>query len=275
MGENVGDNHAATFVVKESNMSDMWPYLEIENVPPERAVRVYIDPIFRGGLIGGSTENYTITVVNKGTLDDTYTLENVDNFTWLLSLENTSLFVPWGENRQTTMHVQIPSGSLGTLDNITVKATGTGVSDSAGCFAYRGKANTTGLGNVVAGALYRAQVDVKFLVGSELVVKFYDYSNAFESENVFWSGATQIFENNLAVGHPPTGTPVKKAVKRADLVLRSGASERVLASFTVHKSHLRSRYIAILAAWGGNPGLRSAFRAEIMDILAQWGSAPK
>ena len=286
VGENIDPTHIAYFESSnygvENENENVRPYLEILSAAPENQVRVYIDPIFRGGLIGGSTENYTITVVNKGMQDDNYTLENVgenvDNFTWLLSLDNTSLFVPTGENRQTTLHVQIPSGSLGTIDNITVTATSQAdntVSDSARCFAYRGKANIPGFGIVVAGALYKVQVDVKFLVGSDLVVKFYDYFNIYESENVFWSGAIQTVENNLAVGHPPTGSlPVKKAVKKANLVLRSGASERVLASFTVRQSHLRTRYGAILKAWGANPPLQSAFRAEVGDILKQWSGAP-
>jgi len=276
LGENVGDNCGATFVVKESSIAaDNWPYLKIENVLPAQAVRVYTDPVFRGGLMSGSTENYTITVVNKGTSGDTYTLENKDNLGWSLSLDNVSLVVPAGENRQTTLHVQIPSGSYGTLDNVTVKANGTGVSDTAGCFAYRGKANIPGLGNLVAGALYCVQVDVNFLAGSDFVVRFYDYLNNFENENIFWSGGTATVVNNLAVGHGPGGSmPVKKAVKKADLVLRSGGIDRVLASFTVHQSNLRARYMAILGAWSANPGLQGAFRAEVQDILGLWAAAP-
>jgi len=275
LGENVTPDHYALMESKEFDNVSLWSYLEIENQTPARDVRVYVEPVFKGGSVGW-TENYIVTVVNKGTQDDTYTLENVDNSGWQLSLDNASLFVRAGENKQTTLHVQIPSGSVGTLDTITVKATGTEVSDSAGCFAYRGKAVIPGLGRVIVGGLYCAQVDVNFLVSSELVVKFYDYYGSYESENVFWSGAgIQVAENYLAVGHPPVGSlPVRKALKKAELALRSGVSERVLSSFTVHQSHLRERTKRILFFWGSYPWLQPDFRAEDKDILIQWGSAP-
>jgi hypothetical protein len=125
--------------------------------------------------------------------------------------------------------------------------------------------------------LYTIQVDVYFYVEGpgEFVVKFYDYENNFENENVFWSGeneqATWI-ENIL---HPPGGSfPVPRAVKKAKLVLRFGATESILSSYTVHQSHLRDRYIEILLAWAGCPSCQPAFRAEIIDILLQWASAP-
>ena len=129
--------------------------------------------------------------------------------------------------------------------------------------------------------LYKVSLDTNlwFENGSKLVVKFYDYLNNFESENVFWSGTTpahvEKFEN---IPHPPQGSlPVRNAVKRADLVLTTDNTENVIstiASFTVYKSDLRYRYIDILAAWSANPGLQGAFRAEIQDILGLWPAAP-
>jgi hypothetical protein len=47
-----------------------------------------------------------------------------------------------------------------------------------------------------------------------------------------------------------------------------------IASFTVHQSDLRDRYIDILIAWAGCPSCQPAFRDEIIDILLQWASAP-
>ena len=277
LGENISPNHAANFTPKESVNENEWPYLKIENVQPARAVRVHIEPVFKGGVVG-STENYIVTIVNEGALEDNYTLENVDILGWTLSLDNVRFDnVPSGENRQDNLRVTIPPGSVGTLDNITVIATSQGdntVKDNARCSTYRGKANITGLGAVVKDGLYSAQVDVNFLMSSELVVKFYDSYSVLENENVFWSGATGIAENYLAVGHPPNGSlPVRRAVKKAEIVLR-GASERVLYSFTTRQSHLRNRDKAILTYWGSYPELWPAFRQEDKDILAMWGSTP-
>jgi hypothetical protein len=63
-------------------------------------------------------------------------------------------------------------------------------------------------------------------------------------------------------------------VKIARLILRSGESELILDSFTVHQCHLRNRYIDILIDWASHPELHDAFRDEIIDILLQWSSAP-
>jgi hypothetical protein len=282
LGENLSDNVGATFIVKENRSGSVyWPYLEIDNVLPTHGVSVSINPTFKTGMMTGSTENYTVTVVNYGTSSDTYTLDNKDNLGtgWALSLDNTSLVVPAGENRQTTLHVTIPSGSLGTIDNIMVKATSladSSVRDNAECFAYRGKANMPGFENVIAGALYGVQVDTNFLAGSDFLVRFKDYAGAIESENVFWSGNTAIAVNYLPVGHPLAGgsLPVRTAVKEAELILRSSTENLVLASFTVHKSDLRNRYIAIGRAWSANPTKQPAFRSELIDILKQWSGAP-
>jgi len=47
-----------------------------------------------------------------------------------------------------------------------------------------------------------------------------------------------------------------------------------IASFTVHQSDLKDRYMAILLDWFAHPEKHDAFRAEVMDILLQWFSAP-
>jgi len=115
--------------------------------------------------------------------------------------------------------------------------------------------------------------------GSKLVVKFYNYANVLENEVIFENFTPPAhvvkFKN---IPHPSMGTlPVRNAVKRADLVLTTDNTENVvstIASFTVHQSNLRNRIGAILTAWAGNPGLHSAFRAEVMDILSQWAAAP-
>lgn len=281
LGENLDPPHFVHFDGKEYELENQWPYLEIlcEEQLPNREVRVYTEPVTQSGPSSGSVENYLVTVVNKGTLADTYTLENMDYLGWMLSLDDTSLVVPAGENRQTILHVTVPSGAVGVLDNITVTATGTGVSDSTKCFAYRGKAELEGLGvtGIICGGLYHAEVDMNFLAdgfNQQLVIKFYDYMNSFESENVWWSGGVDLLQMSDAIGHPPQGSLVPKAVKKAELVLRSGGTDRILDSYTVHRGDLRSRYIEILVLWFQHPALRNCFRTELINIMILWFSAP-
>jgi len=108
-------------------------YELLENI---RGVDVSISPSFRVGA-NGATLIYTVTVNNIGNVSDTYTLDNTDNLGWTKSLSNTSLVMTGlSSDNTTTLSVTIPMGAaVGTIDNITVTANGTGVSDSASCTA--------------------------------------------------------------------------------------------------------------------------------------------
>jgi hypothetical protein len=130
--------------------------------------------------------------------------------------------------------------------------------------------------------LYKVSLekDLQINTGSKLIVKFYDYSDTYESEN--------IIENNIAlplsivdnenVPHPAQGSlPVRTAVKKASLVLTTDDENEVISTiafFTVHQSDLRSRYLTILRIWSANPTKQPAFRSELIDILKQWSGAP-
>jgi len=122
--------------------------------------------------------------------------------------------------------------------------------------------------------------DLQLYTGSKLVVKFYKYDNVtFQAESVIENitPPSTILENEN-VPHPRAAERYSwGTVQMATLVLTTDNTENVIstiASFTVHQSDLRSRYMVILTAWGGHPEQQSAFRAEIMDILTQWSSAP-
>jgi uncharacterized membrane protein/predicted metal-dependent phosphoesterase TrpH len=110
----------------------------LAHVTISRGVDVSISPTSNSGL-PGSTLTYTVTVINTGTVSDTYTLENSDNSGWSLSLDNTLLTIPRNENRTTTLRVTIPDNAENcTRDNITVTATSADntVKDNASCTAH-------------------------------------------------------------------------------------------------------------------------------------------
>jgi hypothetical protein len=108
------------------------PRLAITFGSNHNGVSQSISPVHRIGD-KGLTENFTVTIVNMGTATDTLTLQKTDNTqTWAVTIDN-SLFssVQPGESRSTTIHVAIPAGATpGAIDNIKIKASGTGVSDN-------------------------------------------------------------------------------------------------------------------------------------------------
>jgi hypothetical protein len=139
----------------------------------------------------------------------------------------------------------------------------------------------TGTATIHLENLYKVglAMDLQINTGSKLVVKFYDYSSAFESgvviENFAPPQSVVDIEN---VAHPSQGSlPVRTAVKNAELVLTTDDENEVIstiASFTVHKSDLRTRYLGILRIWASQPTKQPAFRAELIDILKMYAGAP-
>jgi hypothetical protein len=224
---------------------------------------------------------FLVKVKNTGDTTDNYLLENVDNSSWILELENSMIEVPAGENRTTMLIVTIPEDAEpGIEDEITVTATSQeneNISDNATCIVHvippRAELSLVTLHKV------GLDLDVYLDNGSKLVVKFYTYTSDNQGENVVWENATParvvLLEN---VPHPrgeegyPWGTG--QVVK---VVLTTDNTDEVIseiASFTVHQGDLMDRYIEILIDWAAHPELHDAFRAEIIDILLQWSSAP-
>jgi len=130
--------------------------------------------------------------------------------------------------------------------------------------------------------LYMAglEKDLQLNTGSRLVVKFYKYDNVtFQAESVIHNFTPpQSVVENENVPHPRAAEGFSwGTVQIAKLVLTADNTENeisTIASLTVHQSNIRTRSIAILTAWGGQPKQQSAFRAEVMDILRQWSGAP-
>jgi len=123
--------------------------------------------------------------------------------------------------------------------------------------------------------------DLQINTGSKLVVKFYKYDNVtFQAESVIENNITppQSVVENENVPHPRAAEGFSwGSVQIARLVLTTENENEVIstiASFAMHQSDLRNRYMDILRAWAGQPEQQLAFRAEVMDILRQWSGAP-
>jgi len=121
--------------------------------------------------------------------------------------------------------------------------------------------------------------DLQLYAGRKLVVKFHKYDNTFQAENVLhnFTPRENVKENENA-SHPRRAERFSwGTVQIARLVLTTENENEVIseiASFTVHQSHLKTRFIGILGLWFLNPDKHDAFRAEVKDILSQWFPAP-
>jgi len=133
--ENVDTNHSPWFVAKENWSAELLPYLEFL---PSYDVDVSISPAQRyKDSPPGGTLTYTVTVKNTGSMADTYSLTKADDAGWPLDLSPSMLSLGVLESGTATLTVTIPTDTpICTKDDITVTATGTGVSDSASCVAH-------------------------------------------------------------------------------------------------------------------------------------------
>ena len=110
----------------------------IATVTVVRGVEVSISPENQKGPPKGKLE-YTITIVNKGNIEDNYSLTVSDNENWGPTISPTSLTIPSNDSRTAKLNVTIPEDAEnGTKDNVTVTATSHGdntVKDNASCTA--------------------------------------------------------------------------------------------------------------------------------------------
>ena len=263
------------FESKEWYDATVRPHLEVFYILPTHAVSVSISPDENSGLPGENVI-FTVTVTNLGRSDDNYTLENLDNASWSLELENDLLEIPAGENRTTMLIVTVPAGATPcTQDNILVVAvsqTDNTVTDSDTCMAHvlSPKAEFSLI------TLYEVGLDLDLYLseGSKLVVKFYTYAGIFENESVFenLTPPTRVVKSGN-VSHPEN-----IGIKRARLDLTTDNTENVIstiASFTVIRHILFKGIMTIKGRWPyASPDERNDLFQEIMDIKGQWPYAP-
>jgi len=272
IGENVAPDHSANFSSKEYDESEEnMPYLEILATVPENEVRAYVNPIFQGGLIE-DTLTYTITVMNKGTLDDNYDLTVENTRTWSWTLENDNLEVPAGKNRTTWLNVTIPSDGFGTINDITITATSrenSEVYDNIRCLAHRSKA-TLGLKT-----LYEVRLNLNALLredSSELVLKFCTWVGALQDNKVVWSTMPAHLENVIDISHP-----LHKGVERAELVLTDAEGTEIWTPriLIVGRRALMDRVFGISMEYpSAFPEGRRKLMDEVFDISMMYPSAP-
>jgi len=190
------------------------------------------------------------------------------------------IFLP----NETTLTVTIPQNAVPcTEDNITVTATSqtdNTVENSASCLAYAFSENWEGTAAFSLVNLYTVNVDMTLDIyrGSKLVVKFYSWGDAFESENViesFTTPPTRHVEGSEIARHPG-GTGVMKArlVRTTD----DTGNELLptIASFTVCKLDLAIRFSEIPSyrLLAQTPEERLALAIEFSEIPSYWLLAP-
>jgi len=245
-----------------------------------RSVEVSISPDYQSDL-RGMTLTYIVIVKNTGNLSDTYDLTVNDDLGWGPSVSPTSLAIPAGENRPSTLSVTIPDNAVGcTQDNIHVTATSqenAEVSDNDSCIAHA--AIWTGTATFTLENLYKVNLyknNLWLSQGSKLVVKFYTYDNLFENEIIIHENFVlpwRVVPENENVAHP-SGI----GMKRARLDLTGDNTENVIstiASFVADRGILWTRLTDIRLSWPyATPAERSLLWAELGDIRLQWSYAP-
>jgi hypothetical protein len=268
------------------------------NISPGDSVS--ISPSLQSGA-NGATLTYTVTVSNPGNISNTYTLENTDNAGWVKSLSNTSVTVPaFSSDNTTTLSVTIPSGAVvGTIDNITVTATGTGDSAAASCTA-RAVVSVTGTASIrMAGTgstippflwgIRKVRVTMNFTVysGYNLHLIFLKYDNVtVESDNTLPGGQLDNLivphDNNLTwpVGGYPNinlAMPVGN-VQRVKLVLESADGSILLDNMAWSKAvqdDWSNRISWIILRWGSHTSpQQDQLSNEISTIILNWGGVP-
>ena len=117
------------------------PGMTLVNAPP-----IYVDVVAAGVTVDISPTsqedwakenlNYTVTVTNTGASPDNYTLENVDDLGWTMSLTPDTLSIDNGDNKTATLIVTVGSCG-GCTNNIKVTADGVYADNSDNCQAIQ------------------------------------------------------------------------------------------------------------------------------------------
>jgi hypothetical protein len=138
------------FDSESSKQSIYYPQLVLTFGDKQRIPSVSISPVAKIGDVGAHrTENFTVTVLNKGNVTDNFNLtDNADNTTnWTMTFnDNTVYNLPPGKSVNRTLTVTIPIDAIaGYVNNIKVTATAPDnslVTDNENCSVSVQKGNS-------------------------------------------------------------------------------------------------------------------------------------
>ena len=242
-------------------------YICIAHATIVRGVQVEITPSYKGSF-PGTILSYSCRITNTGLVEDTYDVMFWDNENWDIAFTIDTIYLlpySWVEN---TLNVTVPENAAPcTEDNITIRVVSRSdntIENSDSCIANRDKAELTLITKFLVG------VDLNLYIenGSKLVLRFYDFSDVFEGENIILDNLAPpiqvIFTEN--VPHP-----LGKGIRKATLVILDNGPLQTVANFVVYRDDLWRRLIEIRMEWpyATSEG-RSHLWAEISDIRSQW-----
>jgi len=239
----------------------------VENV---RGVLVEITPSYKGGL-PGTILVYSCRITNTGNVEDTYDVTFWDNENWNVAFTIEAIHLPpysWAET--TPLKVTVPENAAPcTEDNITIRAVSRSdntIENRDSCIAHRDWAELTLI------TKYLVNVDLNFYNenGSKIALRFYDFSDNFEGENVILENLTPptqvIFNDNVP-------QPLGKGIKKVSLVVlnENGSVMQTVQNFIVRRDDLWRRLGEISAEWPyASLERRDVLWAELADISTQW-----
>jgi hypothetical protein len=259
-----------------------------------RSVSISISPSSQSGP-NGSTLTYTVAINNTGNVSDNYSLTSTENASpsWSPSVLPTSLGVPAFGSDNATLSVTIPpSAIVGTIDNITVTANGTGDNSSNSCVAHVVMLSCTGTASIRLATtgtvpflwgVRESKLNINLMVyqGDNLRLIFLANDNVIvESENAIWSrtapGAQTVNLTNLIVPHDSTTPYPSVNVQRVKLVLTDNMGNMVwdnMAWYKVVQDDWGSRITWITLNWSShNSSQQDQLGMEITQIILNWSN---
>ena len=188
-----------------------------------------------------------------------------------LTISPSTLTIAAGAENTATVSVFIESGTICTLDRITVTVTSqtdSNVNDSTIAFAHRSKATFT------FENLYKISIDLDIRLREDaenLVAKYYSWANAPQGQSVVhWENMPWHLTSVKYIINP-TGFENVRLV----LVDGTGAEIATVDTYTVRKSTLIGRVSAIKSMWPfATPDKKPHLISEISGIKSKWPFAP-
>jgi len=210
------------------------------SVSPSRQSGIYLY-----NILDENDFAYIVTVTNKGTLPDNYSLTVVDNLGWSMKLIHSLLsHVPAEENENTTLYVAVPfDAEPGTEDKITIVVTSqtdNTLSDNVSCVARAAHVNM----EVTISPSYQRGSPGETIVYPLTVTNMGDgdkptiYS-LYANDNAGWELTIDAIDNKLVI---PSG---KSATTKIKARVPDNATHREMDNLTVLVSAPSQVYLTV------------------------------